>query len=82
MEIEQEDLALGLKGASDELKNKVMRNVSDRVAEALEEEIELLGRVRVGDVEEAQNRILETAQELEEKEEIALSNASEEAVIE
>ena len=59
-----------------------MRNVSDRVAEALDEEIELLGRVRVSDVEEAQNRILEIAQELEEKDEIALSSASEEAVIE
>ncbi|TKX68938.1 flagellar motor switch protein FliG, partial [Halorubrum sp. GN11_10-6_MGM] len=74
--------ALGLKGASDELQNKVMRNVSDRVAEALDEEIELLGRVRVSDVEEAQNRILEIAQELEEKDEIALTSASEEAVIE
>ncbi|MCS3656233.1 flagellar motor switch protein FliG [Salinibacter ruber] len=82
MEVDQEDLALGLKGASDELENKVMRNVSDRVAEALDEEIELLGRVRVSDVEEAQNRILEIAQELEEKDEIALSSASEEAVIE
>ena len=58
------------------------RLFGDRVAEALQEEIELLGRVRVSDVEEAQHRILETAQELEEKEEIALSRASEEAVIE
>jgi len=82
MEVDQEDLALALKGASDELENKVMRNVSERVAESLEEEIELLGRVRVSDVEEAQHRILEIAQELEEKDEIVLSHASEEAVIE
>lgn len=82
MEVEQDDLALALKAASDELKNKVMRNVSDRVAESLEEEIELLGRVRVGEVEEAQNRILETAQELEEKDEVVLSHGSEEALIE
>lgn len=82
MEVDQEDLALALKGAADELEDKVMRNVSDRVSEALEEEIELLGRVRVSDVEEAQHRILEIAQELEEKDEIVLSHASEEAVIE
>jgi len=82
MEVDQDDLAMALKAASDELTNKVMRNVSDRVAETLQEEIELLGRVRVSDVEEAQHRILETAQELEEKDEIVLSRASEEALIE
>lgn len=82
MEVDQEDLALSLKGTSDELEERVMENVSNRVAEALEEEIELLGRVRVSDVEEAQHRILETAQELEERDEITLSRNSQEEVIE
>lgn len=81
LEVDQDDLALALKAASDELKNKVMRNVSDRVAESIEEEMELLGRVRVSDVEEAQHRVLETAQELEEQDEIVLSRASEEAMV-
>lgn len=81
MEVEQDDLALALKAASDELEEKVMRNVSDRVAESLEEEIELLGRVRVSEVEEAQHRILEKAQELEAQDEIVLSHASEESMV-
>lgn len=81
MEVDQSDLALALKAASDELKDMVMRNVSDRVAESLEEEIELLGRVRVSEVEEAQHRILEQAQELEAKDEITLSRASEESTV-
>jgi len=82
MEVEQDDLALSLKAASDELIEKVMRNVSDRVAESLDEEMELLGRVPVSDVEEAQHRVLETAQELEAKDEIVLSRASEESMVE
>jgi len=82
MEVEQDELALALKAASDELREKVMRNVSDRVAESLEEEMELLGRVRVSEVEEAQHSILETAQELEAKEEIVLARASEESMVE
>lgn len=81
MEVEQDDLALALKAASDELEQKVMRNVSDRVAESLEEEMELIGRVRVSEVEEAQHRILEQAQELEAQEEIVLSRASEESMV-
>jgi flagellar motor switch protein FliG len=81
MEVEQSDLALALKAASGELREKVMRNVSERVAESLQEEIELLGRVRVSDVDEAQHRILEKAQELEAQEEIVLSRNAEETMI-
>ncbi len=81
MEVEQSDLALALKAASGELQEKVMRNVSERVAESLQEEIDLLGRVRVSDVDEAQHRILEKAQELEAQEEIVLSRNAQETMI-
>lgn len=81
MEVDQGDLALALKAASDELETKVKRNVSERVAESLEEEIELLGRVRVSEVEEAQHRVLEQAQELEAQDEIALERASEDSMV-
>ena len=79
--VDQKDLALALKGASDELKAKVLENVSDRVRESIVEEIELLGPVRVTDVEEAQQRIVEVAQDLEEREEIALSPQPAEEVL-
>ncbi len=70
VEVEQRDLALGLKGASEELKGKLLGNISQRASEAIVEEIELMGPVRVSDVEEAQRRILEIAQTLEEQEEM------------
>ena len=81
MDVDQRDLALALKAVSDELKEKIMRNVSERVAVALTEEIELLGRVRVSDVDEAQQRILEVAQQLEANDEIVLSRSAEDAMI-
>ena len=81
MDVDQRDLALSLKTVSDELKEKILRNVSERVAVALNEEIDLLGRVRVSDVDEAQQRILEVAQQLEADEEIVLSRSDEDAVI-
>ena len=64
--VDGKDLALALKGASPELKEYVKKNMSERAAAALEEEIELMGAVRVRDVEEAQQRIMEGVRELEE----------------
>lgn len=81
MEVDQRDLVLALRAASDDLKEKVMRNVSERVASALEEEMKFQGRVRVRDVEEAQHRILETAQQLEAEDKIILAREGEEAMI-
>ncbi|MDX1531733.1 MAG: flagellar motor switch protein FliG [Rhodothermales bacterium] len=81
MEVEQGDIVLALKGAPDALKAKILENVSERVAQTLEEELELLGPVRVRDVEDAQQRILEKAQELEEQEEITLAGGSDEQLV-
>ena len=81
VEVEQRDLALGLKGASEELKAKLLGNISQRAAEAILEEIDLMGPVRVSDVEEAQRRILEIAQTLEEQEEITLARGGEDSMM-
>ncbi len=81
MEVEQKDLVLALKGAPEALKTKVLENVSERVAQTLEEELDLLGPVRISEVEEAQQRVLETAQELEENEEISLSSGGQDQMI-
>ena len=69
-EIDTKDLALALKGASDELKRHIKASLSERAGEALEEEIELLGAVRVKDVEAAHARILETLHALGESGEV------------
>ena len=76
-EVDQRDLALALKMASQHLKDKIMENVSERVSDAIEEELELMGKVRIQDVDEAQRRILDIAQELEQEDEIVLSTGEE-----
>lgn len=81
IEVDQKDLALSLKAASQELKDKLLRNVSERAAEMIQEEVELLGPARVSDVDEAQRRIVEAAQQLEEQEEIVLSRTSEDSFV-
>ncbi|WP_457651525.1 flagellar motor switch protein FliG [Rhodocaloribacter sp.] len=80
VEVEQKDLVLALKGASPDLQEKMLKNVSERAAAMIQEEIELMGQVRVRDVEEAQRRILEVAQNLEEQEEITLSRSNDDYV--
>jgi flagellar motor switch protein FliG len=80
-EVDQKDLALSLKATSEDLTAKIMRNMSERAAQMLKEEIELMGAVKVRDVEEAQMRIIETVHALEEQEEITLSHSNEEVVV-
>lgn len=80
MQIDQRDLALALKAAPDELQEKVFKNVSERVAMAVREELELLGQVAVAEVDEAQSRVLEAASALEEKGEIVLTRKPRSAV--
>lgn len=79
-EIDQRDLVLSLKAAPDELKDKILNNVSQRVADGIREDLELMGPQRVGDVEDAQRSIIETAQRLEDEEEIVLARSSEEMI--
>lgn len=72
-DVESKELALALKAASDELKQHIMKNMSERAAGALQEEMEYLGPVRVRDVEAAQTRIIAAVRTLEETGEIVLS---------
>jgi len=58
-------IAMTLKMASDKLKDKIFKNMSKQASEALREEMEFLGPVRVLEVEEAQRRIIDHVQELE-----------------
>lgn len=81
-EVEGKDLALALKAASEELKQHITRNMSERAAAALLEEMEYLGPVRVKDVEAAQTRIIAALRALEEAGEVVLSGrGTDDAVI-
>jgi flagellar motor switch protein FliG len=66
-EVEANDLATALKGVRPDVRDKVVRNLSERAAENLAEEIELLGPVRTRTVEEAQAKVVSIIRTLEEQ---------------
>ncbi|MGC8718672.1 MAG: flagellar motor switch protein FliG [Thermodesulforhabdaceae bacterium] len=72
-EVDNKDLVVALKTASEELKNKIFRNLSKRAAQILEEDLAVLGPVRLSEVEAAQQRILEVARRLEKEGRIVLA---------
>lgn len=72
-EVENEELSLALKTASEELKEKIFKNMSSRAAEMIQEDMEFMGPVRVADVEAAQQRIVDIVRRLEDSGEIIIS---------
>ncbi|MFN9918090.1 MAG: FliG C-terminal domain-containing protein, partial [Pirellulaceae bacterium] len=64
--IETSQWAMALKGASQALQEKIMRNMSARAAEMLKEEMNFLGKVKVSDVEAMQQKIVDVVRSLEE----------------
>lgn len=76
--VESSQWALALKGASPELKEKILGNMSNRAAEMLREEMEYLGAVKVSAVEAQQQEIVDIVRNLEDAGEIELSNGEEE----
>ncbi len=72
-EIKNEELTLALKTASEELKGKVFKNLSQRAVQMLEEEMSVMGPVRLTDVETAQQSILNAARRLEKEGKIVLA---------
>ncbi len=71
-QVETADLAMALKGVSDEVRSKVTGNMSERAATTLLEDVELLGAVLLRQVEEAQQNVIRTIRQLEESGEIVL----------
>jgi flagellar motor switch protein FliG len=64
-EINSESLKIALKTTSEELKEKIFKNMSERAAQLLKEDLEVMGPVRLKDVETAQQAIIQTAKKLE-----------------
>lgn len=65
--VDKKDLMVGLKGSSEDLKNKFLSNMSQRASKAFLEEMQFVGAVRVKDVEEAQRKVVEVVQQLAEQ---------------
>ena len=75
--LDQAQLMVALKGSSDQLKEKFMENMSQRAAEAFNEEMQFVGAVKVKDVEEAQRAIVEEVGKLAEKGLVQMGDADE-----
>ncbi len=80
-EVDLHDLALALKGAGEEVFNKIERNISKRAAQMLKEDIEYMGPVRLRDVEEAQQKIVAIIRKLEEQGQIIIARGGREEII-
>ncbi|MFF2499208.1 flagellar motor switch protein FliG [Peribacillus sp. NPDC058075] len=80
-ESDNEDLKLSLKVASDEVKEIVFRNMSKRMVETFQEEMEYMGPVRLRDVEEAQSRIVAVIRRLEETGDIVIARGGGDDII-
>ena len=80
-EVNVKDIAFALKGASKEVANVIFRNQSQRASQALREEIELLGKIKISQVEESQQNIVNIIRRLEDMGEITLARGSDDEFI-
>lgn len=80
-ECENEDLILSLKVSSHEVQKVLFDNMSERMADTFKEEIEILGPVRLRDVEEAQSRIVSIIRRLEDSGEIIIARGGGDDII-
>ncbi|MFG6148917.1 flagellar motor switch protein FliG [Halobacillus sp. B23F22_1] len=80
-EVDNDDLRLSLKVSSDEVKDLVFNNMSERMSETFKEEMEIMGPVRLRDVEEAQTRVVGSIRRLEDVGEIVIARGGGEDII-
>jgi flagellar motor switch protein FliG len=80
-QVESADLAVALKGVREDVRTKVLKNMSERAAENLAEEIELLGPQRLKTVEDAQAKIVQSIRSLEESGQIVITRGDDEEMV-
>lgn len=80
-EIDNDDLALALKGGSDDIKEFIFANLSERASETLKEDLQFMGPSRLSAVEEAQQRVVSVIRVLDEKGEVYLRRGEQDAII-
>jgi flagellar motor switch protein FliG len=80
-EVDTKDLAKAMRGANEEVNERIFKNMSRRAADMLREEIQFMGPVRLRDVEEAQQRIVQIIRRLDETGEIIIARGGEDAII-
>ena len=80
-EVQNESLIVALKGADGELRERVFRNMSQRAAETMREDLESKGPVRLSEVEAEQKEILKIVRRLADEGQIALGGGGEDAFV-
>lgn len=80
-EVENNDWALALKSSSEEVSKTVFTNMSKRLAEMIKEDMEYMGPVRLRDVEEAQQKIVNVIRKLEDAGEIVISRGGGDEIV-
>lgn len=79
-DVDKRDLALALKVSDEKIRTKVFKNMSERAAAVVKEELEFMGPVKLKEVELAQMRIVDVIKKLEEQEEIAIGGRGKEDI--
>ena len=80
-DVDNADLALALKGATEEVQNVILNNLSKRLAVMIREDMDFMGPVRMKDVEEAQQKIVNVIRKLEDSAEIVISRGGGDEII-
>jgi flagellar motor switch protein FliG len=80
-EVDTKELAVALKGTSDEVQSKIFTNMSERAAAIIKEDLEFMGPVRVKQVEEAQQKIVAVIRRLEEAGQIVVVRGGEDQLV-
>lgn len=80
-DVDNNDLAVALKGANEEVQGVIFKNLSKRLAAMIKEDMEYMGPVRMKDVEEAQQKIVSIIRKLEDSAEIVISRGGGDEII-
>lgn len=80
-EVDPKDLAKAMRGTNEDVKERIYKNMSKRAADMLKDEIRYMGPIRLRDVEEAQQRIVQIIRRLDEAGEIVIARGGEDAII-
>ena len=80
-DVDNNDLSISLKGSNEEVQNAIFNNMSKRLATMIKEDMEFMGPVRMKDVEEAQQKIVNTIRKLEDSGEIVISRGGGDEII-
>ena len=79
--MDNNDLAVALKGSTEQVQNAIFNNLSKRLAAMIKEDMEFMGPVRMKDVEEAQQKIVNIIRKLEDSAEIIISRGGGDEIV-